>query len=125
MDVSYIYALVDPNNHTVRYVGQTKALHVRYLGHINAASQNGMPVYGWIRGIAPAKPILVLLETIPHDRQLEVRPGITRKLSSIIEGKWLKRFRRTILNVNKQQCGLAFDDFVNPPELNPEYSTED
>lgn len=124
MDSAFIYALVDPNNHVVRYVGQCHSLHERYISHLNVANYSEGPVYGWIRGIAPAKPVLVLLETVVRNRQVEVRTGQYRQLSSVVEAKWLKRFRRTVLNVNKRQC-LAFDDFVNPAEFPKDYSTEE
>jgi hypothetical protein len=125
MDAAYIYALVDPNTHIVRYVGQCKDLHVRYVGHRNSAEWSGSPVYEWIRGLSPAEPQLVLLEVIRRNRQVEVRPGRLRLLSSILEAKWLKRFRRSALNVNVRVCTAAFEDFANPPNLNPEYSTEE
>ena len=125
MDAAYIYALVDPSTHIVRYVGQCKDLHVRYIGHRNAAECGDSPVHEWIRSLAPAEPQLVLLESTEHNRLVEVRPGQLRLLSSILEAKWLKRFRRTALNVNTRVCAAAFEDFANPPNFNLEYSTED
>lgn len=125
MDAAYVYALVDPTNYQVRYVGQCKDLHVRYIGHMNSAEWHGSPVYEWIRRIAAAKPQLVVLQPIPRNRQVEIRPGQLRLLSSILEAKWVKRFRRTVLNVNRRVCAAAFEDFANPPNINPEYSTEE
>jgi hypothetical protein len=125
MDVSYIYGLVDPNNHTVRYVGQTKDLHVRSIGHINAAESGALPVHDWLRSLAPAAPVLILLEVVRRNRQVEVRPGQFRLLSSVIEAKWVKRFRRTALNVNAKICTAAYEDFANPPTLNPDFATEE
>jgi hypothetical protein len=98
---------------------------MRYVGHLSSAESNDSPVYGWRRGIAPAKPQLLLLELVRRNRQVEVRPGKFRLLSSIVEAKWLKRFRRTVLNVNMRICAGAFDEFTNPPNFNPEYSAED
>jgi len=100
-------------------------MHVRYQGHMNAAASGvKLPVYGWIRNIKPGQPQLVILEIVRANKQVEVRPGQYRALGSIVEAKWLKRFRRTALNVT-QQCAAAMDDFVNPPGLNPEYLTEE
>lgn len=101
------------------------ASHYGNLWAAGSAEGSSSPVYGWIRGIAPAVPQLVLLEVVRRNRQIEVRPGQLRLLSSVVEAKWLKRFRRMLLNVDMRICAAAFDDFTNAPNLNPEYFTEE
>jgi hypothetical protein len=42
--------------------------------------------------------------------------AVSVAIASVMEAKWLKRFRRTVLNYDKKQCA-AYDNFVNSPEL--------
>jgi hypothetical protein len=116
----HIYGLLDPRNGVVRYVGQCENLKTRYTLHLSQAMRGDKPQSAWIRKLAPEKPVLVHLESVEQKR-LRL-PGSCRsvRLSSIIEAKWLKRFRRTVLNLNKRQCN-AYDEFVNSPELQTRY----
>jgi predicted GIY-YIG superfamily endonuclease len=55
----YIYALIDPLTHLVRYVGQTSDLDKRYRIH---CSGKDAATGEWVRSL-PQPPILALLET--------------------------------------------------------------
>lgn len=114
---SIIYALVDPKDHRVKYIGQCHDMHVRLQGHMSLARSGSMkPVYQWMRSLLPSAPLVVELEVITRRRVA----GNLMGLSSVMEAKWLKRFRRTVLNDKANGCA-AFDDFVNPPEVTRRY----
>lgn len=117
--MSFIYALIDPHTHLVRYVGQCTNLKSRFSQHLCQARLGKHPLHLWIRDLAPSVPTLILLETVER-RRIHLRnvQGGRRfvHLSSVMEAKWLKRFRRTVLNVNRKQCA-AWDAFINSPEI--------
>src|SRR5271157_1261868 len=89
-----IYALVDPETHLVRYVGQTTQLKRRYKRHCSAKDRC---TADWVRSLDRA-PQLVVLETA----RIAPFPGTSRVFipgdTTRAETKWLKRFRRTIIN---------------------------
>lgn len=103
-----IYGLIDPNTHEIRYVGQARNPHSRFSAHLSRAKCKNTPRDEWIRSLAPLLPILVILE------------HVDRKLAAAMEAKWIKRHRRTVLNMTKGRAA-AWDDFVNPPELQKRY----
>src|SRR5436853_5539343 len=95
-----IYGLIDPRDHEVKYVGQSGNPELRLQLHISEAKRGTKPVHEWIRGVRPLVPILVILESVEIRR---IWTGvISVGLASVMEAKWLKRFRRTVLNYNKK-----------------------
>lgn len=125
----FIYALVCPLTLEVKYVGQTIDLEQRTRGraHRTTKHSNG-PLYQWLKTLGYLKPYRVILQR-GINRQVEVtathvdrahlrgRKPIGRKLtwwSSCMEAKWIKRFRRTIVNKNKTGEIGAYQALVNP-----------
>jgi hypothetical protein len=123
-----IYALVCPRTLEVRYVGQTIDFERRIAGGKSHSRQN-KPLTLWLESLGHLEPYRVILE---HgvNRQVTVKqfaadrahvrgrkPTGTRVtwLSSCQEAKWIKRFRRTILNTNKTGEIGAYQALVNPP----------
>lgn len=109
-----IYGLLDPVTHEVKYVGQSANPELRRQMHMSLAKRGDKPVHHWVKGLLPLEPVLVVLERVENRR---VR-GVA--LASVMEAKWLKRFRRTMLNYDKKQCA-AYDEFVNAPEINHKF----
>lgn len=125
----FIYALVCPLTLDVKYVGQTVDLQKRIRAH--TASQ---PVFqrdsesrDWLRSLGYLRPYRVILER-GINRRVTIkgtakamyfktgrRPtGLkTVWLSSVMEAKWMKRFRRTILNTAR--IGDLTAHLTNPP----------
>ena len=113
MEEVTIYGLIDPVTHVVRYVGQAYDVEERFMSHLAESKVSEKPVYAWMRGLHPLKPVIVVLATV-RPQQIEISPNVFNNSANIEESKWMKRFRRTILNVNRKQC-RAYDLFVNPP----------
>jgi hypothetical protein len=69
--VKYIYALVDPRDHAVRYVGQTNDVAERMRCHTqywSAINRKGHKAKGrWTQGLLAEglRPQIVILETVP------------------------------------------------------------
>lgn len=122
--VSYIYALVDPLTHLVRYVGQTVRLETRFRAHCNGQDSCTRE---WIAELTQQKqkPLLCILETIeekewvpvPGEPLFEHEPSDPHGLRSPRhrETLWLKRFRKTILNrKTRDNDSASWDWLVNP-----------
>ena len=108
---SYVYGLIDPRDHQVRYVGQTQQLEQRYLSHCSGGSTCTAE---WVRSLAPLKPVLVLLAEVEHS-WYNAYPATES------ETKWIKRFRRTVLNVRTRKSSPStWDRLVNPDEVHHE-----
>jgi len=118
----FIYALVCPITMEVKYVGQTIDLEQRIRGSRHSMGPN-TPLAQWLRTLGHLRPYKVILERgtnrrVELPKRHEVMPGKPREiqsrwLSSCLEPKWIKRFRRTILNKNKN---IDVDRvLVNPP----------
>lgn len=109
---SHIYALVDPLSHLVRYVGQTTNLDARYLSHCSGKDKC---TGEWVRSL-PQSPTLVILQTVEHKKvKRNELPDITETIA--VETKWLKRFRRTIINKRtRENSRTTWDWLVNPGE---------
>jgi hypothetical protein len=104
-----IYALVDPNTGEVRYVGQTDNLKHRIRVHL--ASKRDTPLTQWLASLRPAQPWVVILETVEQEK---VWTGENIRPSTACETKWLKRFRRTVLNRDMRNNSPAtWDRLVN------------
>jgi hypothetical protein len=112
-----IYALVDPNTHQVRYVGQTcKTQKKRLYAHLSAAGRNFQkPVYDWIRGRAPEKPWIVVLQEIENKIiKSDNRTGY-ESAATAAEIKWMKRFQRSRLFNSILTNSRAYKRLVNQP----------
>jgi len=109
---AYIYALVDPLSHLVRYVGQTTNLDARYLSHCSGKDKC---TGEWVRSL-PQSPTLVILQTVEHKKvKRNELPDITETIA--VETKWLKRFRRTIINKRTRENSVhTWDCLTNPDE---------
>jgi hypothetical protein len=124
-----IYALVCPLTLEVKYVGQTVDLEQRTRGKTHGHGHHHAPLTEWLRTLGYLRPYKVILErgvnrrvTLPDSIRIE-RRGRKRKsrgstwLSSCLEAKWIKRFRRTIINKNKTGLIEASLLLVNPAPL--------
>lgn len=75
MSTVIIYALCDPENHYIRYVGQSKEVHARYNNHL-ICNHRKNEKQKWIFGLVSKglKPTLVILEVCtPEVAQLRER----------------------------------------------------
>jgi hypothetical protein len=117
MILKHIYALVDPRDHLVRYVGQTRNIMSRFESHCTG---NAPATKTWVRellsvGVAHT---LVVLETVEH-RRIRPTPGKPSvNAAAYAEAKWLKRFRRTALNRDGRICEAAWDLLKNSEQAN-------
>jgi hypothetical protein len=123
-----IYGLVCPVTLEIKYVGQATDMNKRtqqlkHHSHDNAVSE-------WIKSLGGYLfPYRVILER-GVNRVVRVRVMAHRKagapgpspcgykdvwLSSCLETKWIKRFRRTALNRRAQQLPTLYDALTNPP----------
>jgi hypothetical protein len=112
----YIYALVCPLTLEVKYVGQTIDLNQRVRGTVHSANKWHTELTDWHRSLGFLRPYRVILErginrqveirtTAPHTKRGR-RPLSRIWLSSALETKWIKRFRRTIVNKNMGVIGV-------------------
>jgi hypothetical protein len=84
----FVYALVDPTDDAIRYVGRTRNIKGRLTGHLSSPAINNRRKYNWIRklrrrGLVPR---LVVLETC----RLLKAPAV--------EQKWIDAYRPTLFN---------------------------
>ena len=100
----WIYALVDPRDQSVRYVGRSRHPIVRFYGHVSkgtlAYAGANKRLYGWIEDLATAgvRPMLLLIERVPM------------KSAGDGERRWIDHFRPT---------GLLFNSTVDRTKLIP------
>src|SRR5258708_2689014 len=90
-----IYALIDPRDNTVRYVGVTNDVYKRFLSHINGAGSNNFAKNAWIHELRAANK-MVILETLEEVKD--------RDLALEREGYWIQHFQmlqEPIMNVSK------------------------
>ena len=105
-DTQYVYALVDPATHIVRYVGRTRGLQARYRNHCLG---NTNSTRAWVMSL-PEKPVLVLLDTVTGCET----SNHPQRAANDCETKWIKRFRRTILNtLLRDNSPKAWDALTN------------
>jgi len=108
---AYVYGLIDPRSHVVRYVGQTRALKARFAEHRRGActSTKDWVVEMWASTHVP--PVLVVLAEVHGAGN-----GLIRDAHAC-ETKWLKRFRRTVDNKRLRDNGPSvWDALINPME---------
>jgi hypothetical protein len=120
-----IYALVCPLTLVVKYVGQTIDLEQRTRGKTHSLNKQQAPLTEWLRTLGYLKPYKVILEQ-GVNRMVTVAASRTSNrgrrpighrvtwLSSCLEAKWIKRFRRTIVNRNKMGEIGAYQALINP-----------
>lgn len=65
MRTTTIYALIDPENNEVRYVGKTVNLKARFHRHCNPVIDNYTHSACWVRSLK-IKPEMITLEEVPH-----------------------------------------------------------
>jgi hypothetical protein len=122
-----IYGLICPVTLEVKYVGQTVDLDQRTRSRTH--TRKGDPVAAWIGSLGKyLHPHRVILEQgvnrVVRVKVTAVRkPGAGRSpcgykdvwLSTCLETKWIKRFRRTVLNRRVNQIPTVYDVLSNPP----------
>jgi len=100
-----VYALVCPATHAVKYVGRTGNVRERYRAHCHGEASY---TRDWVASIAPEKPVLVILETVQA-----IGSDIQREANAC-ETKWIKRFRRTVINTRlRENDPSTWDALVN------------
>jgi hypothetical protein len=121
-----IYALICPISLEVKYVGQCVDLNQRTRGRMH--SGHDANVRDWINSLGGyLRPYRLILETgvnriVRVKVSAERKPGRGRTpcgykdvwLSTCLETKWIKRFRRTILNRRGKQLPAVYDALSNP-----------
>jgi hypothetical protein len=123
----FIYGLICPVTLELKYVGQTIDLNARTRSRTHGAP-NETALKEWIASLGYLRPYRVILErgvnrVVRVKGLAERKPGAGRKphgykdvwLSSCLETKWIKRFRKTILNRRHQQLPALYDALTNPP----------
>lgn len=106
-NTAYVYGLIDPQSHAVRYVGQTRALKARYAEHCRGAVE---ATRDWVSALHASsdKPVLVVLAVVEGSGSV-----IAREVQAC-ETKWIKRFRRTLLNrYMRDNCPAVWDALIN------------
>lgn len=105
-----IYALKDPRDDSVRYVGATrKKLHARLRDHEFSITriENKAPRYEWLRQLSAAglRPLIEQLEVVPEAQMAEA------------EERWITRHRKCgcdLLNVKRGGGGPKSTSIRNP-----------
>jgi hypothetical protein len=99
-----IYALVDPRDGRVRYVGASTDPSRRLREHLRTARRhlrNGseFPVYGWLGELLSAglRPELRTLEVVPGREEQPGEYGFREAVEA--ERRWIRRHRRQLYNV--------------------------
>jgi predicted GIY-YIG superfamily endonuclease len=99
---AFVYGLIDPTTRLVRYVGQTRNMSQRYEQHCRGRQKC---TGAWVRSLS-TKPVLVVLEVLTG-------PDVLRD-SYASETKWIKRFRRTVINERTRDTGPGtWDRLIN------------
>lgn len=109
-----IYALVDPNTHQVRYIGQTRTSLARRMQTHRYRAKRGRstPVSEWIASLLPQLPVLVVLQ---QDVEYVVTGPREWNAAIAAEAKWMKRFARSPLLCRVPVNDAMYTSLVNPP----------
>jgi hypothetical protein len=123
----FIYALICPITLEVKYVGQTCDLRQRTSARAHVGASEGV-AKEWLDSMGYLRPYRAILESgvnriVRLRYECARKPGAGRTphgykdvwLSSICEAKWLKRFRKTVLNANRKEIERVWGVLVNPP----------
>jgi hypothetical protein len=123
-----IYGLICPMTLEVKYVGQTIDLGQRTKASSSHKLWAGDSMKQWLDTLGYLRPYRVILER-GVNRVVRVPVVVKRKpgqgrgpsgykdvwLSTCLETKWLKRFRKTVLNTRAKQLPTIYDALSNPP----------
>lgn len=103
-----VYALLDPDDESVRYVGKTSQLpRTRLRAHMNrSVGQKHIPSAAWIVGLLAAgkEPKLAILEVVPE--------GACWKET---EKRWVAHYRSVGANLLNATCGGGGTEGWSPP----------
>jgi hypothetical protein len=111
MQIITIYALVDPL-HAVSAIRWSDNRRKTAITTAIAWATSRLPARGCRH--LPEAPILVILETSERKKVWCASSGLGA--SAISETKWIKRFRRTVINIRtRANSTAAWDALVNPP----------
>ena len=71
--MKYIYALIDPRDRSIRYIGQTDDIERRYLEHTDRTENTTKGA--WIADLRRlgTKPVIALLEQVENDQDINYR----------------------------------------------------
>lgn len=98
----YIYALIDPRDNIIKYIGQTRySLHKRYLEHLrssNYAETKNYNVYCWINELKNN-------QQLPLIKEIE---KIDVFLLNEREKYWIEFYRKQLKNVTKGGDGIKY-----------------
>jgi len=96
---SYIYALVDPRDKEVRYVGKTTDLRRRTWSHLHSVKDTKTNKKAWIRGLQNVNlnPLVMLLAVVP------------KSLDGIYEIIWIRLLKRKFKLTNITKGGDGGD----------------
>lgn len=83
-----IYALCDPDDGTIKYVGKAVCSKKRLKSHLRDSRRRNTPVYQWIRSLEKA-PELKVLEVVFEYEWKDA------------ERRWIEEYRGQILNLAK------------------------
>lgn len=98
-NISYIYALVDPRDNEIRYVGKTIDLYKRILAHLTSTKDTKTHKKAWISGLQKEGlvPLVMLLSIVP------------KHLGGIYEKIWIKILKRKFKLTNITKAGDGGD----------------
>src|SRR5580704_13917488 len=124
-----IYGLICPVTLEVKYVGQSTDVGSRFQKHTRANGHE-TEVKDWMESLGGyLRPHRIILQQ-GTNRVVRVKVNARRKpgapgpspsgytdvwLSSCLETKWIKRFRRTVLNRRVTQIPAVYEALSNPP----------
>jgi hypothetical protein len=119
----HICALVDPATSVVWYIGQTtQEPALRYRPRCGGNDPtNG----GWVRRLsAPPNPAILAsgeeCRVVVGAKGKRTPRAITVSVAARAGVKWVKRFRRTVLNRHTRNvCAVVWDGLTNPDETGP------
>lgn len=115
----YIYALIDPRNYVVHYIGISNDAEQRYQQHIRGKSNKY--IWQWIQELRELDtvPILQIVETLDRDENKSFRDFMT--FVSERERHWIKQYSGdSLLNVRgiTTQCSKANNQKKNSIKQN-------